>query len=153
MQTSEATDRWAKPRVWLALAGLAATSAVAACGQDEPARTAPRVAPGDDREIRTVVGAYFAAVEEGDGARMCAALTTDLRRYVAELQQTSCARTLASEARALPESLGGYRIRSIAVDGARAKVVLASGSAGGDEMRLRRVGRTWRISSAPGLGA
>jgi len=153
VQPREAVDRRAKRRVWLALAGLAASSAIAACGQDEPASTATQVSPGADREIRAVVAAYFAAVEEGNGARMCAVLTSDLRRYVAQLQQTSCARTLGTEARALPESLGGYRIRSIAVDGTRAKVVLASRSAGGDEMRLRRAGRTWRISSAPGLGA
>lgn len=106
----------------------------------------------DRSEVRGVVAAYFRAVDGNDGRRMCGALTPELRRYVARLQQTSCAKALEGESRRLPESLNGYRIREVRIEGNRAMVALG-GVAGSARMQLLRVGGSWQIASAPGLGA
>lgn len=103
--------------------------------------------------MRAAATAYFRAVGAHDGRKMCASLTAELRRHIARLQQSSCQEAMRAESRSLPESLNGYRVTGVRVEGDRATVSLGGGAAGTGRMVLRGASGSWKISSAPGLGA
>lgn len=102
--------------------------------------------------VRVAVEEYFRAVRAADGEAICARLSRPLSRHVAKLQSRPCEQALAAEARRLPESLAGYRVRDVALRGRTADVTVEGETAGRDELALERRGGRWLITSAPGLG-
>jgi hypothetical protein len=85
----------------------------------------PRAEP-----VQEAVERYFQAVRSADGPAICARLADSLRRRVGRLQSRPCEQALAAEARRLPESLAGYRVREVAVRGDAAQVTV-EGELGG----------------------
>jgi hypothetical protein len=131
---------------------LAVATVLAACGSASgdglPGPSGdPRASP-----VRAAVTSYFRAVRAADGAAICAKLAPSLSRQVARLQSRPCEQALAAEARRLPESLAGYRVREVVVTGDTAQVTVEGEAAGRDELALERRGGSWLITRAPGLG-
>lgn len=58
---------------------------------------------------------------------------------------------MAAEARRLPETLNGYEVLGESASADIATVTVA-GLGSRDEISLRRFGKSWRITDAPGLG-
>lgn len=132
---------------WIVAFVVTATMLLAAgCGEPEAGDSGSSV-------VRSTVGAYFRAIEEGDGVAICSHLTDRTRRAIAQLQEATCQKAMTDEARRLPGALNDYVVTGVSVDGARAAVRLKGGDTGLEEqMKLTRVGGRWRISDAPGLG-
>lgn len=112
---------------------------------------APRAVSADERGVRAVVTTYFRAADADDARTMCASFTDELARYVARLQQSPCHEALSAELRNLPESLRGYEIQGVRIDGNTA-IVAVDGPGGKERMTLQRAGAGWKIETAPGLG-
>jgi hypothetical protein len=132
---------------WLTVSVVAAGMLLAAgCGRPETRDTEARV-------VRETIGAYFRAIEEGDGAATCSNLTQQTQRAIAELQKMSCQKAMTDEARRLPQAFNGYDVTAVNVNGGHAAVRLNERTTGLEEqMKLRRFGGGWKISDAPGLG-
>jgi hypothetical protein len=133
-------------------AALVAAAVLAACGSTGgDGLPGPSVDPGAAPARETVEG-YFQAVRAADGRAVCARLAPSLRRQVSRIQSRPCEQALAAEARRLPESLAGYRIRDVELRGDTAQVMVEGDAAGRDELTLERTDGRWLITSAPGLG-
>jgi hypothetical protein len=111
----------------------------------------PSVSPAAT-PVQQAVEGYFQAVRAADGRGICAHLDDSLRRRIARLQSQPCRTALAAEARRLPESLAGYRVRGVLLRGPTAQVTIEGDAAGRDEIELVRTGGRWLITSAPGVG-
>ena len=127
----------------LGAAALAA-AALAACGGADKGEQQGSSPP-------QVVSAYFRAVDGGDVREMCSYLSRQARRDIARLQNASCDRAMAQEARNLPGSLNAYEVVGQTQAGDSATVRI-EGLGAEERIRLRRYDGRWRITDAPGLG-
>jgi hypothetical protein len=92
--------------------GLAlAAVAVSGCGQS-----------ADRREVRTVAGRFYAAVQGGDGATACAQLSPDTAKELEQQEKKSCAAAVGDL------GLSPARVAAVEVYATSAKVDLSNGA-------------------------
>lgn len=130
---------------WIAMAAAAMSLGLAACGAQTDGGAGGPGSPS------ATVSKYFAAVNRADGREICSYIAPQAQRDIAGLQGKMCAQAMTDEARQLPESLNAYEIVGESVAGDRA-TVRVRGLGSEEQILLRRLGESWRIFDAPGLG-